>query len=254
MSRIQPSVVSCPRCAHTVPAQLFSSLSADRSPAQLQAILDSEFERQRCPGCGLSFQPEHPVLLVSFDRKFWVQQLPPQQRSDYRAQEQQLLRLHRRLSAAGPARMPETTSDEVEAAPVSPARSHDLTFLRPRLVFGQHFLAECVRAQRCGLDWAALEVVKLHTYLLRLGELGRLGPAELCWEGSEANGTLRFGVYSLGSSQRLQTCVQPFDELSPRLPDAAASVARYPELYTLPYVSATRYLFGSAVEPSQESA
>lgn len=226
MSQISEQLVRCPGCAHEQPATVFRSLNGDRLPAQVAKLRDGSFEQVRCARCAREFQPEHEMLFSQFDAGTWVVMSPPEQRPRYAEIE---------------AHVAATVGRELAQAPA--ALLPQLQGCRPRLVFGQHFLAECIRVQDAGLDPVRVECAKLYSYLLQFGHLAALGPAELCFEGV-LEGSWQFGVYRLASAERLATTFQSVATFQAVMPEPIELLAAaYPQIFTHPYLAAARFLF-----------
>lgn len=204
---------------------MLESLTGDAMPWQLEAIAAGRFEQTTCGRCHGEFQPEHCLLLTRLSTGLWLVMHPPEDREHFATLEREVAGLLATQFAAAP-----------------PLLASRLRGARARLVFGQAMLAEAVRAELASIEPALLECAKLDLPPGTRAELSAWGPAELCFEQVLPGGALRCGVLALRSSARLGEMVLPSDAL-PRaraaLPEWAA---RCPELFDLPYVSASRYL------------
>jgi hypothetical protein len=116
---------------------------------------------------------------------------------------------------------------------------------RPRLVFGQDALSEAVRVSERRLEVAVLECAKLLLFRRNLPQAMGHGPAELLYEGTTEGGDLQFGVYELETGTRRDTVRSTHAVLDEVATARRDFEAQYPALFTQPYVSATRYLFGT---------
>ena len=144
MSQLAPRVVTCPRCGTTESMALFTSVDADTIQPQVDDIVAGTFEQKTCASCANVYQPEHPLLFASHARRVWIVMHPLADRRDYATLEPEVERVIAENFAA--------------AAAIAAER---LRGVRPRLVFGQHMLAEAVRASYAGLDAALFECAKL---------------------------------------------------------------------------------------------
>lgn len=227
MSQIRPQPVTCPECGLVEERTLFVSLNGERVPAQVPHLLDDTFEEQVCSACGLCFRPEHEMLYSHFALRVWIVMLPRAARPGFAALEQAVLDQFRRPLAEAP-----------------PLVAAGLAGVRPRLVFGQVFLSEAVRAVEYGLEPALLECAKLFFFRRNLARLMPLGPHELCLRGRADDGAgWQLAARRLDDGAILDEVTLPSSFL-----DEAASVksellAMYPELFERPYISAARYLF-----------
>lgn len=230
MSQIISEVVRCVRCGVEQKHTLFKSLNGERVARQVARLVDGTFEAVSCPACGARFRPEHRMLYSHYGLRTWVAMYPPEERPHYAEIEVGVTEIVRRNVAGAPALV-----------------SAGLRGIRPRVVFGQHNLSEAVRTVEASIDSALLECAKLLAFRRNLAPLVRSGPSELCYEGVvRGTGHLQFGVHTLATGQRVDTL-----SLAPDALDEVAAArdeleARYPELFTRAYVSATRYLFGAS--------
>jgi CpXC protein len=231
MSQIKLQVVTCPECGFAEERTLFASLNGERVPAQVPHLLDDTFEEQACAQCGLCFRPEHELLYSHFPLRIWIVMLPRQLRKGYAALETALLAQFAAPFAEAP-----------------PLVSAGLAGVRPRLVFGQPFLSEAVRAVELGLDPALLECAKLFFFRRNLPRLMPLGPHELTFRGylPDGGGALQLAARRLDDGLILDELTMPSGLLDEVSSERAELSARYPELFDRPYISATRYLFGAA--------
>lgn len=207
MSRMISSVVRCPRCAASWSAELFSRLDADTFEAQADAIRDGSFERMTCRRCGAPFRPEHALLLVSRARGLSIVMQPPAYRPGFAELERGI---EQRMAG------------------------------RPRLVFGQHMLADAVRVAHAGLDAGLLECAKLLALARSAAAERRQGPFELCVERFDGGGPI-CAMHAVPSGERVGELALA-DALAEARAGEAALRRRFPELFARPYASATRYL------------
>lgn len=230
MSDIAPAVATCPRCGLDQPATLFTSVNADEIPAQHAAILDGTFEERACEGCGHPFRPEHRLLYTQASAQAWIVVYPLAERRAFG----QIERV-----------VGEVLDRELAAAP--PVAQRALRAVRRRLVFGQHMLSEAARLLHAGVDPALLECAKLFAARQALPHLMPLGPFELCFERFGEAGALVCGVHRLGDGQRADVMTLPAEALAEVRGMQPELERLYPELFTRPYVSASRYLYGALV-------
>jgi hypothetical protein len=135
--------------------------------------------------------------------------------------------------------------DELAAAPAVVAES--LRGIRPRLVFGQHMLTEALRVARLAIDPALLECAKMLAVRRRLDLFLAAGPCELCFQGISETGGLIHKVHSLPLGVEIESWTLPASALDEARLARADLASAYPELFTNPYVSASRYLLGAAM-------
>ncbi|HEX2573372.1 MAG TPA: CpXC domain-containing protein [Polyangia bacterium] len=226
MSRIQPTLVTCPGCGSQLPARLFESLNGERIPAQVEALLAGTFEAIRCAACGVQFRPEHHMLYTHLGARMWIVMYPVSARGDYLELERSVREILERNFA--------------EAAVIVADR---LRGVRPRLVFGQHTLTEALRAAREAIDPSLLECAKLLAFKRSLPALLPLGPSELVFERIDETNQFVFGVHELSTAGRLGELALPsklLGETRELLPRFEVS---HPDLFQQPYVSALRYLY-----------
>ncbi len=257
MSQIKQQQVTCPECGLVDERALFASCNGERVPAQIPHLLDDTFEEQVCAQCGLCFRPEHEMLYSHFAQRAWIVMLPPAARPGYAAIEQALLAQFHASFAEAPSQI-----------------SAGLQAVKPRLVFGQAMLSEAVRAVELGLEPALLECAKMFTWRRNLGRLMALGPHELTFRGliaepaaSAAAGRggelvdalaaavavpdLQLAVRRLSDGVILDELVMPASVLEEVASERDELMARYPDLFARPYVSATRYLFGDGASAAE---
>jgi hypothetical protein len=229
MSQIKQQLVTCPECGFVEERTLFASLNGERVPAQVPHLLDDTFEEQVCAQCGLCFRPEHELLYSHFPLRIWIVMLPRPLRQGYAALEAALL-----------------TQFAAPFAEAPPLVSAGLAGVRPRLVFGQSFLSEAVRAVELGLDPALLECAKMFFFRRNLPRLMPLGPHELTFRGyGPDGGGLQVAVRRLDDGAMLDELTMPASLLDEVAAERGELTARYPELFERPYVSASRYLYGA---------
>jgi hypothetical protein len=241
MSQIKQYPITCPDCGFVDERVLFTSLNGERVPAQIPHLLDDTFEEQVCAQCGLCFRPEHEMLYSNFGQRAWVVMMPPAARPRHAALEEALLAQFASAFATAP-----------------PPLVAALAEVKPRLVFGQVMLSEAVRTVELGLEPALLECAKLFTWRRNLARLMALGPHELTFRGfaGEAgpDGGLLLAVRRLADGQILDELVMPARVLEEVSEVRAELLSQYPDLFSRPYVSATRYLFGAGEPAATEPA
>jgi hypothetical protein len=230
MSKINPTVVFCPRCGAKQRARLFDSLNADRVPAQVELVLAGTFEHMKCEQCGHGYRPEHPMLYAHFTARLWIVMHPREDRPRFATIERGVALV---------------MAEQLGAAP--PVVASGTTGVRPRLVFGQHMLTEAVRVARAGIDPATLECAKLMAVRRELSRLVSREPAELCFEEVADSGDLVHGVHSLATGERVDSWPLPRDLLDETRAAQPALEQSFPELFQQPYVSACRYLYGATI-------
>jgi len=229
VSRLRPASIACPACGHAWVAPVFESVNGDRISAQVEAILDGTFEQQACPACGGMFRPEHTMLYSQFSARVWIVMHPPADRPRHELLERGVeVVLERNFAEA------------------APQVADGLRGVQPRLVFGQVMLTEALRAHRAGLSPPILECAKLLAVRRNLGELMRFGPSQLVFERFEPDGRLCCGVFALEPGSRLGELHLPADAIAEVRATQGAFEQLYPALFSRPYVSACRYLYGDA--------
>jgi hypothetical protein len=229
MSHMEPSPVTCPRCQVVWSTALFTSVDADTVQVQVDAILAGQFEQRTCPGCGAAFQPEHGLLFASHARRLWIVMLPASERTRY-------------------ATLERGVADIVNAnvARAAPAVAERLAGIAPRLVFGQHMLAEAVRVAYAGLDAPLVECAKLLAVRRNLAALIGHGPFELCVERFDGDAPI-CAIHALPSGERVAEFALTGDVLDEARAAQPVMQDQFPDLFQCPYVSATRYLLGDTV-------
>lgn len=227
MSDVRSQKISCPDCGAEREVELFTSLNGDLIPAQVAEILEGTFEEQECLGCGALFRPEHPLLYTEASSQTWLVMHPPTDRARYARIERGVLQVLARNFAAAP-----------------PEVQERLRGVRPRLVFGQIMLTEALRVRRAGVPQALLECAKLLAVRRNLAALLPYGPSQLLFEELDEQGRARCGVYELAHDRRLGELWLPADALAEVRASQRQLATLYPELFSQPFVSATRYLMG----------
>ena len=209
---------------------MFESLNTDSVPVQLRLIGEDQFELTTCTVCKKDYQPEHRMLLSSYERGLWIVMYPSAQRQQFSTLEHGV-----KLVMA----------DELVKAPKPVAEG--LFGIRPQLVFGQARLAEAVRCHSMRLEPALLECAKLIVFRERLGSLINEDRFSLCFDRIDNDGAIVLRVQTLDLSQTLETIRLPTNTLKKLRATRDEYEAAYPALFRSPFVCATRYLFGSAV-------
>lgn len=232
MSLFRTEKARCPHCGVEQPHRFHQSANLDRLPAALDEIADGTFEMRPCDACGRSFRTEHRLLVSSHARRIWIVMHPPTDRPRFATLERGVQLVFERAALTGP-----------------PAVAEGLRGVRSRLVFGQHMLAEAGRAIRGGLDPVLLECTKLIAVRRALPTLMAHGPFELCFEGFADDGAPMMGVYGLGDGRRRDGVTLPADALGEARSALKAFERMHPDLFTQPYISASRSLYwGTAPE------
>jgi hypothetical protein len=227
VSQIAPAVATCPACGNQESSTQFTSIDADTIPAQVEAILADRFEQRTCAACSHAFRPEHPMLFVSHQRRLWIVMHPLSDRRQFAQLEGAVAEV--------------IATELAQAAPIVAERSRGI---RPRLVFGQHMLAEAVRSAYSGVDAALLECAKMVNFRRNVLPLMKWGPSEFAFTGFADNGAAICAVHALPDGERLGEIRLPNDILAEMQFAHNDLRERYPELFDHPYVSATRYLIG----------
>lgn len=227
MSQVASERVTCPACAESCEYTLFRSLNGERIPAQVQRLLDGSFELITCR-CGHTYRPEHRMLYSHYALRTWIVMHPRAERAQFAALERGVELVF---------------EQDFKGAP--PMVAAGLRGVRPRLVFGQAALSEAVRVSEAGLEPALFECAKLLLFRRNLARLVAHGPAELIYEGALAGEQLQFAVVELASGARRDSLAAARDLLDEVSAVRDELVVRYPDLFTRPYISATRYLFGA---------
>lgn len=225
MSELTEARVECPACHATQIRTVFDSLNGALIPQQVEAIATGVFEQTTCDACGVTFQPEHRMLLSHLPLGEWIVMQPWRAQAAWLQHEIEIDAVFGR---------------EFDGAP--PAVAEQVRDRRPRLVFGQVMLAEAVRLVGLGIPQAAMECVKLLWVRRNLSDFLRFGPSLLCME-LPLIGGFRFGVRALDDGRRIgevQLSADLLDEVRAR---PAEFEAMAPRLFDRPYVSAARYLY-----------
>jgi hypothetical protein len=230
MSQATVCARACPACGHEEAGQRFTSLNADLLPARRQEILRGEFAQVRCAACGHGWQEEHELLYVELSTGAWILMEPPSRRARFATWERGIALLLAR---------------HFEGAPEALRAS--LAQVRPRLVFGQAGLTEALRLQEAGLDAATVECLKLMIIQRELPSFLAKGPAQLLFEAVEGGQRLRFALARLPDGAPLGALGAPLEALREVEARREALSQTWPALFTQPYVSATRYLFGATL-------
>jgi hypothetical protein len=228
MSHLCIENIACPACGVQQELTLFRSLNGERVPAQVEQLLAGTFELRTCAVCRHAFRPEHRMLYAHVPARVWVVMYPLTDRPRFAMLEHGVGLLFAQTFASSPALI-----------------THLLERVRPRLVFGQHMLSESARMAHEGIDATTLECAKLLAYRRNLPALTPHGPVELCYEGMPVLGELRLGVHTLAEGRRVGELSVPGDLLDEATVGREAFISQYPALFTQPYISATRYLFGA---------
>ena len=229
MSKIAPIVASCPKCGHQQDHRIFDSLNADRVPVQVDAILDGSFERAECRECQHGYQPEHTMLFAQYSTRTWIAMHPCADRPSFPIIERGVELILERNFGAAP-----------------PMVADGLRGIRPRLVFGQHMLAEAVRCLRSALDPVLLECAKMLALRRNLQQLLDFGPCELAFEAFSEAGDLVHGVHRLETAERIGTFELPKDAIAEVRAGQTELETLYPDLFQRPYDSMCRYFYPTA--------
>jgi CpXC protein len=217
--------VSCPQCGYQGEVDLFSSLNGQQLRVQVEEILDGTFEEQECPGCGTLFRPEHPMLYSELSTRTWIVMHPPVDRARFAVIERGVAQVLAKNFATAP-----------------PSVADSLAGVRPRLVFGQLMLTEALRVLRAGLPPALLECAKLFALRRNLAQLMPFGPSQLVFEELDEQARLCCGIYARPDDRRRGELRLPADALAEMRASQPRLRELYPELFSQPYVSASRYL------------
>jgi hypothetical protein len=227
MSHLEAERVACPACGAVHELDVFRSLNGERVPAQVARVLDGTFEAVTC-ACGEVFRPEHTMLYTHYALRTWIVMHPRADRPRFATIEHGVLQMMER---------------EFRTAP--PPVAIGLRGVRPRLVFGQAALSEAVRVAHSGLDLVWLECAKLLVFRRNLATAMAGAPAELLFERVTDDAQLQLGVVDLATGHRRAALHAPLGVIDEAEAMAGELAARYPDLFTRPYASATRYLFGA---------
>jgi hypothetical protein len=230
MSKIAPTIVFCPRCQSRQRVRLFDSLNADRVPAQVELILAGTFELVHCEQCGHDYRPEHTMLYAHYSARTWIIMHPRADRPRFTTIERGVeLVMARELGMA---------------PPIVAAGTQDI---RPRLVFGQHMLAEAVRTAHAGIDPTLLECAKLMAVRSNLQRFLDQGPFELCFESTTDSGELAHAIHALSSGEKIGAFLLPREAMADALAARPVLEQSFPDLFQRPYLSACRYLYGATL-------
>jgi hypothetical protein len=229
MSKVTADLVTCSQCSAQHPLRRFESFNADRLGDQVDDIVSGRFERIAC-ACGHGFQPEHPMLFTSYERKLWIVMQPPSDRRDFAAIEREVERVLQESFAAA-----------------TPQVAAGLTGVRPRLVFGQRLLAEALRLSLTELDPALVECAKLLWVRSNIPTLMSHPPFELVVQGRDAEGGLRCALHDLVTGAPLGETVLDAPTMAAAQELRPALEEEYQALFTRPYCSASRFLYGDTL-------
>jgi hypothetical protein len=209
------------------PHGIFESLNGGRVPVQVMKILDGTFENVTCKSCGAVYKPEHNMLYAHYAQRTWVVMQPPADRVKFAGLERGVVALFDKNFKHAP-----------------PVVSAGLKGILPRLVFGQHMLAEAVRQAESGMDPSLVECAKLVMYRREVSKVLSFGPTELCFEGLRPDGDYQLAIHQLGSARRVGEVTMPA-KLMEEIAVTRGELERvYPALFGAPYRSATRILYG----------
>lgn len=229
MSRVTADLVTCEQCSAQHPVRRFESFNADSLGEQVDDIINGTFERIDC-SCGHSFQPEHPMLFTSFERRLWIVMHPAAERRYYAEIEREAERILEEAfhGATG-------------------AVQRGLEGLRPQLVFGQHMLAEALRISLTDHEPALVECAKLLWIRDSLPVVMANPPFQLVVQGLTADGGLRCRLHDVASGAALGEA-----EIGARYLEQAAAGREqledeYQALFTRPYISVCRFLFDDTI-------
>jgi hypothetical protein len=229
MSRVTADLVTCERCSAQHPVRRFESFNADSLGDQVDDIINGTFERVTC-SCGHAFQPEHPMLFTSFERKLWIVMHPPAER-----------RFYAEIERDAEAILEEAYHDAAGAV------QRGLEGIRPQLVFGHRMLAEALRISLTELEPALVECAKLLWFRDSLPLVVSHPPFQIVVLGLTHDGGLRCRLHELVSGAPLGDHVIPADYLRQAEAGRAHLEEEYQALFTRPYISICRYLFDDTI-------
>jgi hypothetical protein len=229
MSRITADLVTCAQCSASHSVRRYESFNADSLGEQVDDIINGTFERVYC-GCGHSFQPEHPMLFTSFERKLWIVMHPPAERRYYAEIE----------------RDAEAILEEAYRSATG-AVQRGLEGVRPQLVFGHHLLAEALRLSLLERDPAIVECAKLLWFRDSLPLVMAHPPFQLVVQGPAAEGGLRCLLHDVVTGAPLAEQVLGAEHLRQAEAGRAHLEDEYQALFTRPYISICRFLFDDTI-------
>lgn len=229
MSRVTADLVTCEQCSAQHPVRRYDSFNADSLGEQVDDIINGTFERISC-GCGHSFQPEHPMLFTSFERKLWIVMHPPAERRFYAEIE----------------RDAEAILEEAYHGAAA-AVQRGLEGIRPQLVFGHRMLAEALRISLTDYEPALVECAKLLWFRDSLPIVMAHPPFELVVQGLTHDGGLRCRLHDVVRGAALGEQVIPAGYLRQAEGGRAHLEDEYQALFTRPYISICRFLFDDTI-------
>ena len=229
MSRVTADLVTCEQCAASHPLRRYDSFNADSLGDQVDDIINGTFERIHC-ACGHSFQPEHPMLFTSFERKLWIVMHPPAER-----------RFYAEIERDAEAILEEAYRD------ATPAVQRGLEGIRPQLVFGHQMLAEALRISLIEHDPALVECAKLLWFRDSLPIVVAHPPFQIVVQGLTAEGGLRCRLHDVVTGAALGDHVIVADYLRQAAAGRSQLEDEYQALFTRPYVSICRFLFDDTI-------
>lgn len=229
MSKVTADLVACPKCSARWPFGRFESFNADSLGDQVDDILTGQFERIQCT-CGHSFQPEHPMLFTSFERRLWIVMHPPVERRYYGEIEGEVERIL--LEAYHSA---------------TPAVQRGLEGLRPQLVFGHRMLAEALRLSLTELDPAMVELAKLLWIRASVTVLMSNPPFELVFQGRTPEGGLRCHLHDVVTGDFLGEALLGVELLLQAAAMRPELEDEYQALFVRPYISISRFLLDDTI-------
>ncbi len=145
MSTFEDREVRCPHCGEREVRSVAVSLNAPRRRDLERAIVEGQFQLAACSHCGQFFGVDDPMILMDFDRGFWIGMFPARWESGWKRVEREPLDAWRRSM--------------VENAPPV-VRSWGKDF-RVRSVFGLPALRDKLLCFLAGIDDRFLELLKL---------------------------------------------------------------------------------------------
>ena len=229
MSKVTADLVRCPKCSAEWPFGRFESFNADSLGDQVDDILTGQFERIQCT-CGHSFQPKHPMLFTSFERKLWIVMHPPAERRYYAEIETEVEKILR---------------EAFDSA--TPAVQRGLDGIRPQLVFGHRMLAEALRLSLVELEPAVVELAKLLWFRSSVQVLMAHPPFELVFQGRAHDGALRCYLHDVVTGAFLGEASLPASLLSEAMAMPEELRDEYAELFQRPYISISRFLLDDTI-------
>lgn len=148
MSTFVERDIACPHCGKSSRRNVAESLNLGRSPHLAEPILDGSFQTFRCESCNQQVVIDHPMMVIDFDRRWWLAHYPRAWEQSWEAGE----------------RHSDATYQDTMVTYAPPIVAELREGLQRRVVYGLDALREKLVAWGAGLDDRWLELVKLDAW------------------------------------------------------------------------------------------